>query len=244
MGDSQDDKYPNEDSLDVEFTDANLFSFNRFGGIDRLEGGPRLNAAMHGTWYLGGTTFDGFIGQSYRHGKDSAFPEYTGLHNQVSDIVGHVDVLADLLAGRHVPVPAGPLHARHPHGGCGRFGRCAKFRLNVGYLYTTYDPYTLFDTGPPPTQATDPSFFQPRDEITLGANSNWGRYRFSAFARRDLTNNQMVGVGADAIYEDECFMVDLKFYRRYTSFNGDNGDTTLLLLFTFKTIGQFGYRAL
>ena len=58
-GTSQNDKYPNEDSLDLEFTDANLFGFNRFPGIDRLEGGVRLNAALHGTWYLGGTTFDG-----------------------------------------------------------------------------------------------------------------------------------------------------------------------------------------
>ena len=38
-GDSQVNKYPNEDSLDLEFTDANLFGFNRFTGIDRLEGG-------------------------------------------------------------------------------------------------------------------------------------------------------------------------------------------------------------
>ena len=69
-------------------------------------------------------------------------------------------------------------------------------------------------------------------------------YRFSAYARRDLTTNSMVAVGADAIYEDECFIADLKFYRRYTSIDNDGGSTALLLLFTFKTIGQFGYRAL
>jgi hypothetical protein len=45
------------------------------------------------------------------------------------------------------------------------------------------------------------------------------------FARRDLTTNQMVAIGADAIYEDECFIVDFKFYRRYTSINNDNGST-------------------
>ncbi len=79
--------------------------------------------------------------------------------------------------------------------------------------------------------------------MSLGASSNWGPYRFSAFARRDLTHNDMVAVGADAIYEDECFIVDLKFYRRYTSIDNDGGATALLILFTFKTIGQFGYRA-
>ncbi|HVC62634.1 MAG TPA: LPS assembly protein LptD [Acetobacteraceae bacterium] len=243
-GDSQNGKYPNEDSLDLEFTDANLFGFNRFPGIDRLEGGVRLNAALQGTWYLGGTTFDAFIGQSYRDGKDSLFPEYTGLHDQVSDIVGRVafspapwlDVMyrtrldhrtlvtrmADAVFSVGVP----------------------RFRLNGGYLYTTYDPFTLFDSAPPPTPATDPSFFQARDEISLGASSNWGPYRFSTFVRRDLTHNEMVAVGADAIYEDECFVMDVKFYRRYTSIQNDGGATTLLILFTFKTIGQFGYRAL
>jgi LPS-assembly protein len=54
----------------------------------------------------------------------------------------------------------------------------------------------------------------------------------------------MVAVGADAIYEDECFIFDLRYYRRYTSFNGDNGSTTFLVQLTFKTVGQFGFNAL
>ena len=94
-GDSQLNKYPNEDSLDLEFTDANLFGFNRFPGIDRLEGGVRANVALHGAWYLGGTTFDGLIGQSYRTNKDNLFPEASGLHDQVSDIVARASSRAD-----------------------------------------------------------------------------------------------------------------------------------------------------
>lgn len=244
VGDSQNIKYPNEDSMDVEFTDANLFSFNRFGGVDRLEGGVRLNAALHGTWYLGGTTFDGFIGQSYRDGKSNVFAQYTGLHDAVSDIVGHVmfsptswlDAMYRFrfdhktLATR---VADGTLSVGVP-----------KLRLTAGYLYTTYDPYTLFDTAQPPTPTSDPQFFQPRDEITLSVSSDWGRYHVGGFARRDLTHHDMVAMGGDASYQDECFMVDLRFYRRYTSINGDNGATVLLLQFTFKTIGQFGYNVL
>ncbi len=86
-GDSQVHRYPNEDSLDFEFTDANLFGFNRFTGIDRLDGGERANVGLHGAWYLGGVTFDGLVGQSYRTNKDDLFPEASGLHDQVSDIV-------------------------------------------------------------------------------------------------------------------------------------------------------------
>ncbi len=243
VGDSQNDKYPNEDSLDVEFSDANLFGFNRFPGIDRMDGGVRLNAALQGTWYLGGTTFDGLIGQSYRDSKDSVFPEYTGLHDQVSDVVARLAFSPapwlDLMYRTRLDHRNLSLQMADTTASVG----VPKFKLNLGYLYTTYDPYTLFDSAPPPTPASDPSFFQPRDEASLGASSNWGPYRFSAFARRDLTHNDMVAVGADAIYEDECFIVDLKFYRRYTSIDNDGGATALLILFTFKTIGQFGYRA-
>ena len=73
-GNSQVNRYPNEDSLDFEFTDANLFGFNHFTGIDRLDGGERANVALHGAWYLGGVTFDGLVGQSYRTNKDYVYP--------------------------------------------------------------------------------------------------------------------------------------------------------------------------
>jgi len=241
-GDSQNSKYPNEDSLDLEFTDANLFGFNRFTGVDRLTGGVRANVALHSAWYLGGTTFDGLIGQSYRTTKDNLFPESSGLHDQVSDVVARASLaptswlnltyrtrfdhktfatrMADAIATVGVP----------------------KFSVNAGYIYSTFNPYTLFDQPLPPPPSS--GFFTPRNEITLGASSNWGKYRISGWARRDIQLNQMVGVGADAAYEDECYILDFRMYKRYTSFNGDHGATTALIQMTFKTVGQFGFKAL
>jgi LPS-assembly protein len=241
-GNSQINKYPNEDSLDFEFSDTNLFGFNRFNGIDRLEGGVRLNAALHGTWYLGGTTFDGFIGQSYRTNKDNLFPAYTGLHDQVSDIVARAiwspTSWFDLLTRTRFDKTTFGVQMADVTASAG----VDKLRVGAGYLYTTYNPYSLFDQAPPPPVGSN--FYRPRDEITLSASSTWGAYRFSAFGRRDLTNHQMVAMGADAVYEDECFILDLKLFRRYTALNGDNGATVMLLQFTLKTIGSFGYRAL
>jgi LPS-assembly protein len=241
-GDSQNSKYPNEDSLDFEFSDANLFGFNRFPGVDRLEGGTRANVALHGVWYLAGTTFDSLIGQSYRTNKNSAVPIWSGLRDQVSDVVArtsfaptdwlnltyrtrldHRDFtvrMADALATVGVP----------------------KFSVNAGYIYTTYDPYTLYNQPPPPPAGNQ--FYTPRNEITLGVSSNLGHYRFNGWMRRDLQLKQMVAAGADAAYEDECYILDFRFYRRSTSFNGDNGSTTVLIQVTLKTIGQFGYKAL
>ena len=241
-GDSQLRRYPNEDSLDFEFTDANLFGFNRFSGTDRLEGGTRANVGLHGAWYLGGTTFDGLVGQSYRTGKDNIFPEASGLHDRVSDIVAR---------GSFAPAPWLDLTYRTRLAKdtlATRFADAVatvgveKFRLSAGYTYTSFNPYTYYDQAPPPPAGN--AYYFPRNEATIGVSSKWGDYRFSGYARRDLAKNEMVAAGADAIYEDECFIFDLRAFRRYTTINGDNGATTVLFLVTFKTIGQFGYRAL
>ena len=89
-GDSQVNKYPNEDSFDWNLTDQNLFGFNRLGGIDRLEGGSRATVGLHTAWYLGGATLDGMVGQSYRTTTLTWLPEVSGLRDNVSDIVGHL----------------------------------------------------------------------------------------------------------------------------------------------------------
>jgi LPS-assembly protein len=246
VGDSQWNQYPNEDSLDIEFTDANLFGFNRFSGVDRLEGGVRLNAALKGTWYLGGTTFEGFVGQSYRAAPDNSFPTWSGLRDTVSDIVTRLSFVPadwlDLTYRSRLDHRSGQIRMADAVATVG----VPRFRVNAGYIYTSYDPYYLYDQAPVPP-ANPPAgspFYSPRDEITLGASTRWGHYRLSANARRDLTTNQMVSASADAAYEDECFIFDLLFYRRYTSFNNDGGSTALLLQFTFKTLGQIGYRAM
>ncbi|HEY4044787.1 MAG TPA: LPS assembly protein LptD [Rhodopila sp.] len=241
-GDSQIRRYPNEDSLDFEFTDANLFGFNRFTGIDRLDGGVRANVGLHGAWYLGGVTFDGLVGQSYRTNKDNLFPEATGLHDEVSDIVARGTFSPtqwlDLTYRTRLDKASLATHYAEAVSSVG----VEKFRVTGGYIYTNFDPYTFFDQPAPPPPGN--AFFFPRNEVTLGLASKWGFYRFNGVVRRDLATNQMVSLGADAIYEDECFIFDLRLYRRYTTINGDSGSTSVLLLLTFKTIGQFGYRAL
>jgi LPS-assembly protein len=241
-GSSQLNKYPNEDSLDLEFSDVNLFGFNRFPGIDRLEGGDRLNLGLHGAWYLNGTAFDSLIGQSYRTFKDNLFAENTGLHNQVSDVVARASFAPTqwLDLTYRTRLDQATLATRMIDAfttiGMGAFS------VNAGYLYTTDNPYQLFDQPlPPPTTTT---FNTPRREITLGTTMRWGAYRVTGSLQRNLQTNQMDTVAGDLIYEDECFIADLKLNRRYTSYDGDHGSSAVLVQLTFKTVGAFGFRAL
>ena len=54
----------------------------------------------------------------------------------------------------------------------------------------------------------------------------------------------MVSAGFQGSYQNECMIFALLFDRRFTSLDGDNGATTVLIQITFKTVGQFGFSAL
>ena len=81
------------------------------------------------------------------------------------------------------------------------------------------NPYFLYDNSPTTNGTTGypASYFIPRDEVTVGASSAYGPYKVSGYMRRDLTLSKPVGIGAHATYEDECFIFDVNFFRRYTS---------------------------
>jgi LPS-assembly protein len=229
---------PNEDSLAMEFTDANLFAINRFPGIDRLEGGVRANVGLHTNWTIGTNSFDSLIGQSYRDEADPEFPSQSGLTGHVSDIVARAswspNQYFDLTTRARVDHSNFDIHFAEA---LATFGE-PWLRFNTGYFYYSTTPYYALDN--PPEVAVN----TPRNEVSAGLSTNHGPYRLGVSARRDLRTGEMVSVAADAVYEDECFIFDIKFNRRYNSINGDNGDTALLFQITLKSVGEFGFHGL
>ena len=226
---------PNEDSLDFEFTDQNLFSLNRFPGIDRLEGGLRANVALHLNWTVGGAQVDGLVGQSYRTRRDDTFPAGSGLERKASDIVTRTTVSPapwlDLTGRTRIDNRNGNVRFADAIGSAG----VPLLRVSGGYIYSAVNPYFLYDTPTIPA-----SYFQHRNEGTIAASTQFDRYRASAYARRDLNLAKYSSAGVRATYEDECFIFDVSYNRRYTPLNGDNGSTSVLFQITFKTVGQFG----
>jgi len=231
---------PNEDSLDLEFSDANLFAFNRYPGIDRLEGGVRANVAMRGAWYLGGISFDGLFGQSYRS-ETGTFPPDSGLNGNVSDFVGRATVAPTewLDVTYRTRMDHKNFRPRMAEAVAGIGGPA--FKVSAGYIYSDRNPYYLYTTNP---MTPPPSYYQPRNEITVGASSKIGNFRFSGFARRDIATQQMVAAGGSGAYEDECYIFDVRVQRRFTSINNDNGATAVLFQMTFKPFGHLGFRAM
>ncbi len=253
--DAQHDKLPNEDSLAYEFSDATLFSLNRFGGYDRFEGGERANFALHGNWtFLGGQMLDGLVGASaIEHIDQSLYPvfqPYNGFDkgSHLSDIVARAQFVpgkwVDFTARARVDHQNGDLRFADAVAGFGT----GPVRFNLGYLYSSTNPYLLFASDPYVanylSQANNiyTGYYTPRNEVSAGATLKYGHYSISGDARRDLETGQMDSVGGHLKYEDECTIFDTFIYRRYTSINGDHGDTTVLFTITLKTVGQFGIK--
>ena len=84
---------PNEDSLDFELDETNLFAPSRFTGIDRVESGPKLAYGLRfDAFGPGGWEVSGLFGQSVRGGSDDLFAPGSGLDGTFSDYVGRIDV--------------------------------------------------------------------------------------------------------------------------------------------------------
>jgi LPS-assembly protein len=87
-----DPRQPNEDSLDIDFDETNLFSPNRFTGTDLIEGGNRITYGLrHDINTDGGSHIDMFGGESYDFSKNDSFPGLSGLRDNFSDYVGRID---------------------------------------------------------------------------------------------------------------------------------------------------------
>ncbi len=240
IGTSQNLRIPNEDSLDLEYSDANLFDFNRYPGIDRLEGGERVDYALHSAWYLpGGALIDGILGQSYRFHKDNDYLPLSGLTDNVSDIVGRATI---------APTPFFNVTYRtrlnHTDYGARMIDATAslgdeRLMFTGGYLYTNTDPYVLYDQADIPA-----AYFTPRREFTANASTSFGPWSLAAGTERNLSTGKFDDATFNGSWQNECTVVSVIFYDRFTSFNLDNGSTTVLIQLTFKTLGNVGFNAL
>jgi LPS-assembly protein len=187
------------------------------------------------------------LGQSYRFHKDTDYLPESGLNGTTSDIVGHFIVSPN-------PWFNVAYRTRLDHSSLGvrmidataNFGT-HKLSVSGGYLYTNTDPYVLYDTASNTGQITlnpPAAYFTTRREFTASANTNFGPWAFSAGTQRNLETGKFDMVSASAGWQNDCFGANLLFYKRFTSFNLDTGNTLVLLQFTFKTLGTVGFNAL
>jgi len=224
--------FPNEDSLDVEFDEVNLFMPNRFTGIDRLDGGPRftygLRSSING--YTSGSA-SVFLGQSYRFTKTTEFQGGSGLEDKASDYVGRIDLQPadwlDLNYGFRIDHDTLEARRHLVNASAG----VPQFRVSTAYTYV---------------DQTQSRYAIQRDVVEQG----------SIYVSSQLSSQWSLGLAhiqsmrpdpgpraSQAIlrYQDECLIFETIARRDYTTTanNGDTEGNTIFFRFVFKNVGEF-----
>lgn len=206
---------PNDDSLAFEFDEINLFSDNRYPGLDRMEGGVRAGYALRVSAFAGtGAGSELLIGQAWRGGGDETMETDAGLETGFSDIVGRLAVRPDpfieattrfridrnefTMRRGSLTVSAGPPW------------------LRGSVSYTTLSPRRPTSAAPSDAKQAD-----------VSAALRLGRF-WSVGARHshDLVGEAgALSSGIGLSYRDECLFASLDLNRRYSG-QRDIEDTT------------------
>ncbi len=218
-------RIPNEDSQDFEFDDTNLFSLNRFTGVDRVTSGTRVDYGLK--WTVtgdGGGWASAFVGQSYRLREDSVFEDGSGVEDKLSDIVGRVEIK---------PTYALDLRYRFRIDKDDLTARRSEFDLRVGPPALNLDlGYVFID---PDAQADE---FGGREELNWTLYSRLSKY-WSAYGgiRIDLEAEETREARIGLTYNDECFLIQAVGRRSFFSDREIEPEDSVYVNFVFKLLG-------
>ncbi len=221
-------KIPNEDSLDFELDDSNIFKPNPGTGYDRVLTGPRV--AYGGQYTIvnrGMGAADVVLGQTYQLHREAVFPEGSGLDHHLSDIVGRAGVSpsANLSVQYGFRMDKDSLTLRRSEITTSVGPRA----LNLQTSYVFYDRLS-------PTSPYD-SREQLSGTLTAQASQYWST---------QIYTTQNLGVDAGPLqtgvrlnYEDECFLVSTNVGSTHTTVKTFSAGHYFTLTISFKTLAQF-----
>lgn len=216
---------PNEDSLSFEFDDTNLFSENRFTGLDQWETGARANVGFrYSIFAADGGQANAMFGQSFRIEDNQSLTAPTGLRDQSSDYVGRIMVSPnkDYMAVYRFRLDDERYKIRRNE--VSLMGREGPIMAELGYAYFAAD---------------QTSTFRPREEIYAGSVVKLNEYwRAFGQVRHDLANSRSVSNRIGVGYEDECVDLSLSFSQSFYRDRDIEPDSAVVLRITLKTLGS------
>jgi len=222
---------PNEDSLDLEFDDTNLFSIQRFTGLDRVETGARINYGLRWAAFNENVgTVSALVGQVYRFHNDPQFTPLSGLRGNFSDYVGRIDVTPNQYVSLQYRfrLDKNDLKSRRSEVGIGVGPDLLRFRAN--YIFVKADgsqPANPFST----------------EEVFVSVSSRLSqRWSIVASHRQNLgANGGGIRTDVGITYEDECFVFGLDVAQDYTQDRDFKKGIAVLLRLNLKTIGDIKF---
>jgi LPS-assembly protein len=211
---------PNEDSVAYELDASNLFSTNRFAGLDRVENGPRLIYGLDNRWGSAARSkWRLFVGQSWRFVDDDDLPALGGTFTKISDWVGFLEANpADWFSLNTLfRLDNSNFNPRRLDSNF-RLGRKKGTNLSV--------THTFLDGGPEELTA----------ELKVPLSDEW---RFSALTRRDLAdNNRQLESRIALDYIQSCYQISFITRRRGFRTADLEPSTDYLINFNLFTFGR------
>lgn len=194
----------NEDSILVEFDEANLFRFSRFPGVDAQEDGARLNLGVTYTredpdgWSLGLT-----VGRILRDEPRRQFPDSSGLNGRGSDwlLAAQLDIGDSFGLINRIIFDDQLSIARN------------ETRVNwTGNAFEVGSSFVWLEADAFVGRPLDTS------EVTLDAAYRVSRHwTLSSDLRYDFVQDRTTRAGVGLSYQNECAKLDLSLSRRFTS---------------------------
>ena len=227
---AEDDRVPNEDSLDVEFDEHSLFARNRFSGRDSVETG---NRGAYGLRYQylarDGLAVNAVVGRVLRHRPDPSFPVRSGLRDRHSDVVGAWGLRFNepfaLRLNHRLRTNSSFNMRRNDFTLRGDFGA-----VDVAGTYL----YVAADRDPEPDDTGARRFeTRARGEVQTRVGIDFQeRWRLEMGHRRDFENHRTIMVDAELSFAHECFDLLFTAERDFISSTDAPADTTLGLTLT------------
>jgi LPS-assembly protein len=218
-------KTPNEDSNELEFDDTNLFSTNRFSGLDRVEGGPRFAYGLKwGVFGSQGGSTRVFVGQSYRPKTDDTYSAGSGLEDNFSDIVSRVDI---------APSSVFKLSYRSRFAAESFSPNRNEIDISAGVPALDGNINYVF------LDRQSDSDFSGREEANFGVNSKINRFwRTRIHGRRDMAASEFRSAGFDLVYEDECVVFTTSATRTFFEDRDIEPTDSITFRLLLKTLGE------
>lgn len=230
-GFDQNDEIPNEDSIDFEFDDTNIFQPDRFTGRDLIDSGSRLDYGLQYSFVAPGGLFSqAFLGQSWRPVTEGVFAPGSGLEDNFSDYVGRfvLQPIPELDLTYRFRADKDDLSLRRSEATV----TAGVPALRLGLSYFSIQGNDDFVEG-------TSSGFPDREEITASVASRLSTYwHGSVSATRDLVAGETRNVSAALYYQDECILIGFNHTTDFTDNVEAETNSQFTFFLTLKHLGN------
>ncbi len=217
---------PNEDSLSFEFDDANLFSANRYPGLDRIESGLRANSGIRMAHYgNSGAWSELLIGQTWRARDDDTFETGTGLADHFSDYVGRLTVAPARWLDVSLRFRVNNDNLSIQRNSLSASAGPEWLRGNLSYINLSHQP----TSGVPSTV----------EQLNFSTAYRFQKFwRLTAHHQRALSSpGGSLASGVGLAYEDECITLTLQAHRSFTHQLDVPNSTSISVMVRLRNLG-------